>query len=62
MKKISVLIVEDDQFITNAYKYKFEEVGFNVKSAFNGDEALEILKKFIPDNLWLKLLSFLYEW
>lgn len=54
--KISILVVEDDQFITNAYKYKFEEAGFNVKIAFNGEEAIQILKKFTPDIIILDIV------
>jgi len=55
-KKTSVLVVEDDQFITNAYKYKFEEAGFDVKIAYNGEEALDLLKKNIPDVIILDII------
>ena len=55
-KKISVLIVEDDKSIMNAYKYKFDEVGFKVMVANNGDEALRLIKKNIPDIILLDIL------
>src|SRR3989344_2420064 len=54
--KISVLVVEDDKSITNAYKYKFEEAGFKVMVANNGDEALRLIKKNIPDVILLDIL------
>lgn len=54
--KISVLIVEDDKFISGAYKTKFESVGFVSKCAFNGEEALAILKKITPDIIILDIV------
>lgn len=44
-----VLIVEDDQFLANAYRVKLTKQGFNIQLAGNGVEALEILKSFKPD-------------
>jgi len=55
-KKKSVLIVEDDQFISKAFKETFEAEGFVVKVAFNGEEALSILRKFMPDIILLDLV------
>jgi two-component system alkaline phosphatase synthesis response regulator PhoP len=54
--KISVLVVEDDKTIANAYKMKFERVGFNAKIARNGREAFNILKKFKPKVIVLDLI------
>lgn len=54
--KISVLVVEDDRFISNAFKTKFESAGFTCKSAFNGEEALEILQDFVPSIIILDLV------
>ncbi len=55
-KKTSVLVVEDDQFITNAYKYKFEEAGFRVEIANNGEEAIKILKKINANIIILDII------
>ena len=44
-----VLIVEDDQFLANAYRVKLTKQGFEIQLAGNGIEALEILKSFMPD-------------
>ena len=54
MKKI--LIVEDDNYLTNAYRVKFTKVGFEVKNAFDGDEALDLLKTFMPDLILLDII------
>lgn len=54
MKKI--LIVEDDNYLTNAYRVKFTKAGFEVKNAFDGDEALDLLKTFMPDLILLDIV------
>ena len=43
-----LLIIEDDKFMANAMRVRFSEDGFDLKLASNGEEALEILKTFIP--------------
>lgn len=55
-KSVKVLVVEDDLFITKAYKFKFEESGFHVDIAYNGEEALQILKKLTPDIIILDII------
>lgn len=54
MKKI--LIAEDDMFIAQAYKTKLEAMGAEVRVAEDGDEAMDILKKFEPDVIVLDLV------
>lgn len=54
MKKI--LIVEDDVNLNNAYYMILEQDNYEVKSAFNGQEALEILSDFTPDLILLDLI------
>ncbi|MBP7842675.1 response regulator [Candidatus Woesebacteria bacterium] len=54
MKK--VLIVEDDQFLANAYKLKLSKSGFEVMVATDGSEALTLLKDFTPDIILLDLI------
>ena len=44
MKKI--LIAEDDKFLANAYRLKLSKLGFDVRLATDGQEALNILKDF----------------
>ena len=54
MKKI--LIAEDDKFLANAYRLKLSKLGFDVRLAPDGQEALNILKDFIPDLMILDLV------
>ena len=54
MKKI--LVAEDDTFLASAYRVKLTKAGFNVTIARDGSEALEAVKKEIPDCLLLDLV------
>jgi len=54
MKKI--LIVEDDNFISEMYANKFGESGFEVKMAKDGQEALDKAKEIIPDLILLDIV------
>ena len=54
MKKI--LVVEDDTYLTNAYRVKLSKSGFEVKNAFDGEEALEVLKTYLPDLILLDIV------
>ena len=54
MKKI--LIVEDDNFLANAYRVKLTKAGFEIKNAFDGYEALSLLQTYIPDLILLDIV------
>ena len=54
MKKI--LIVEDETFLIEMYKTKFEIENFQVISAISSEQAIKILKKDIPDLILLDIL------
>ncbi|GIK84117.1 MAG: hypothetical protein BroJett025_07390 [Patescibacteria group bacterium] len=54
MKK--VLVVEDDQFLANAYKLKLTKSGFDVVIAFDGAEALQAMRESVPDVVLLDLI------
>lgn len=51
-----VLIVEDDTFLSNIYKTKFEFEGFKVTTAENGEVGLAEAKKKQPDIILLDIL------
>ncbi len=55
-KKIHVLLVEDDIFLGNIYKTKFDMEGFKVSVAENGEEGLADAKKKKPDIILLDIL------
>ena len=48
MSKI-VLVVDDDRLAVELARRKLEEHGYEVRTAANGNEALERLKSKIPD-------------
>lgn len=54
MKKI--LVVEDDIYLANAYRVKLTKAGFEVKNAYDGDEALNVLQAFTPDLILLDIV------
>lgn len=54
MKKI--LVVEDDTYLANAYRVKLTKAGFDVKNAFDGDEAINALQTYTPDLIILDIV------
>jgi DNA-binding response OmpR family regulator len=54
MKKI--LIVEDDQIVSNIYRNKFSVEGYEVETAGDGEAGLEIIRSFRPDAVILDLM------
>ena len=55
-KKVKVLIIEDDSFILDMYKIKFESLNFEVISASDGEMGLKILEKEKPDIILLDII------
>jgi DNA-binding response OmpR family regulator len=55
-KKIKVLLVEDDTFLSNIYKTKFEMEGFSVTVSDNGEAGLSDAKKKKQDVILLDIL------
>ena len=51
-----ILIAEDDMMISEIYQKKFSEKGFEVFTAFSGDQVLGIVKKEKVDIILLDLL------
>jgi len=56
VKKVKVLIVDDDAFLSGIYATKLELDGFAVVSARDGDEGLKAALKEIPDLILLDVL------
>lgn len=55
MKK-KILIVEDDNFLQKALAYSLQESDFEIISAINGEEALVLADKEIPDLILLDII------
>jgi len=51
-----VLVVDDEEPILELLKYNLEKQGYEVKTASNGQIALEIAKKFHPDLVLLDIM------
>lgn len=51
-----IFVIEDDQFLSAAYKLKLEKEEFKVSLAQDGQEALNMLETFIPDLILLDLV------
>jgi len=54
MKK--VLVIEDDQFLSNAYRIKLSKAGYETKICLDGEEALASFPDFTPDLIILDLV------
>lgn len=54
MKKI--IIAEDDKFLNSAYRLKFTKDDFEVTIVNDGQQLLDILKKYLPDLVLLDLV------
>jgi CheY-like chemotaxis protein len=51
----TILIVEDDLALNDAYKTILSSAGYETRSAFNGEEALAICDQGEPDVIFLDL-------
>lgn len=49
MEKKRILLVDDEDGIQLLYREEFEDAGYAVDSAYNGDEALTIFRANPPD-------------
>ncbi len=52
----NILVVEDDHDLNTAYRIILEHEKHTVRTAFNGQEALDLLEEFKPDLIVLDLL------
>lgn len=52
----SILIVEDDRFLSTLIKTRLDKEGFEVRQAFDGSEALTLLRTKVSDCIVLDLI------
>lgn len=51
-----IAIIEDDQAISQMYRFKFEAEGYDVQTAENGRLGLELTESMRPDIILLDLM------
>ena len=51
-----IAIIEDDQAISQMYRFKFEAEGYDVQTAENGKLGLELVQNMKPDIILLDLM------
>lgn len=51
-----VAIIEDDQAISQMYRFKFEGEGYDVQTAENGKVGLQLVESMKPDIILLDLM------
>ena len=56
MDKKKILVVEDEYSINDGLTFALRKEGYEVRSAFNGKEALELVEVFNPDLVLLDLM------
>ncbi len=56
MSTEKILLVDDDQDILEFLGYNIKKEGFNVETASNGKDAIEVAKKFKPDLIILDVM------
>ncbi len=53
---IKIAIIEDDQAISQMYRFKFEAEGYSVETAENGKLGLKLAENLKPDIILLDLM------
>lgn len=56
MEKKKILVVEDEYSINDAITFALRKEGYDVRSSFNGKDALERVNEFKPDLVLLDLM------
>lgn len=56
MKKERILLVDDEQDIIDMISYNLEKEGYEIETATNGRDAIDIAEKFMPDLILLDVM------
>lgn len=51
-----ILVVDDEEAIRELLQYNLQKSGFEVKTASDGEQALDVAKKFLPDVVLLDIM------
>ena len=53
---VKVLLIEDEKMLAEMYRTKFDNEGFKIDVAFDGDEGLKAAKSEKPDIILLDII------
>ena len=54
--KTKILLIEDEEMLANMYEVKFQNEGFDITKALDGEEGLKKAKEIIPDLILLDII------
>lgn len=54
--KKTILLVEDDPFLSDIYSTKLERVGYDVENAWDGQAVFKVLQQVTPDLILLDVV------
>ena len=54
--KTRVLVIEDSLILSQALEFGLKKAGFNVFTAFNGEEGIKAIKKIVPKVVLLDIM------
>ncbi|TRZ81398.1 response regulator [bacterium] len=52
---MKILLVEDDKFLSDMYVTKFSKLGYEIETAYDGEEGIRKIKKIKPDIILLDI-------
>jgi len=55
-QKVKILLIEDEEMLANMYEAKFQNEGFNIVKALDGEEGLNKAKEILPDFILLDII------
>lgn len=55
VQPITIAVIEDDKSLSDMYRFKLENSGYDVRTAYNGHEGLAVIEASAPDLVLLDL-------
>ncbi len=56
LKELKIVIVEDNTALAEIYKVRLEMIGYRVFNAYDGEAALQIIEREVPDLVLLDMM------
>jgi DNA-binding NtrC family response regulator len=53
MKKLKILVIDDEELICWAIEKKLKQIGFDIRIAYDGESGIKIAEKFSPDIIFV---------